>query len=91
MFARPIQEEKSSQTIAVVPNKKRGIVAYEGETLPQGNWTITIEAGRAWVFYNNHNVPLHKGETLSLSAADGDIMIRALYANGIAAYEASRN
>ena len=85
MFAKPLHK-----TIAIVPNKGPRIVSYEGEVLPEGNWLLNIEAGHAWVFCNDRNVPLHKGQTLELRPEDGDVQIRALYARGIAAYEAAR-
>ncbi|MAU13827.1 MAG: hypothetical protein CL607_28680 [Anaerolineaceae bacterium] len=90
MFAQKLRQEEITKTIAVLPNTVRGIVTYEGEVLPQGNWSLTIESGRAWVFCNDRNVPLHKGQTLELRPEDGDVQIRALYARGIAAYEAAR-
>ncbi|MAU13826.1 MAG: hypothetical protein CL607_28675 [Anaerolineaceae bacterium] len=85
MFAKPLHK-----TIAIVPNKGPRIVSYEGEVLPEGNWLLNIEAGHAWVFCNDRNVPLHKGQSIQLNPEDGNVHIRALYTKGITVYNLSR-
>ena len=90
MFAQKLRQEEITKTIAVLPNTVRGIVTYEGEVLPQGNWSLTIESGRAWVFCNDRNVPLHKGQSIQLNSKDGNVHIRALYTKGITVYNLSR-
>lgn len=85
MFAKPLHK-----TIAVVTNTAQRIVSYEGEVLPQGDWSLTIEAGHAWVFCKERNMPLHRGQTLRLSQEDGNVHIRALYTKGITVYKLSR-
>lgn len=64
---------------------------YNGDVIPQGKWTLTILMGHAWVFCNNRNIPLHKGESITIDNADGKVEVRALYRTGYAAYTAHAN
>lgn len=74
------------QNVQYVENKN--IAFSDGNTLPQGNWSLTITKGNAWVFCNSRNFVLDAGESAQLRPEDGEIHIRALYIKGNAHYTA---
>lgn len=64
---------------------------YSSDVIPQGKWTLTVVIGHAWVFCNNRNVPLHKGESITIDNTDGTVEVRALYRTGYTTYTAQAN
>lgn len=91
MFAQQNYQEQTQSVTAIQQLETRKSIAFRnGETLPQGNWTLTISKGQAWVFCNNRNFIIKAGESVRLTDADGEVKIRAQFIKGAARYVAQQ-
>jgi len=55
--------------------------------LPKGDLKLTVLKGDAWVFTEEHNFILHKGEQRVLSATSKPTIIRRAFTRGFAKFQ----